>query len=149
MVAEEMRRNLAYGQHARQQWLAHAQSTRDTAADLDPLVREGKVAFALEHAAYETARAATLIKKWTPVLQRAASSPLLRDDMHDILEAAGLLTKGEGRADELVEEENEGPLVLHIQELQGLAMATDDHVDEPGYIPLVLTFASLMLTSFV
>jgi hypothetical protein len=129
LTGEEMRRNLAYGDHARRHWLSLVDQH-----DMDPLVRDGKIAFALERVTQEEERTSALINKWTPVLERAASSVLLRGHMDEILHAAGLSSKGKGRVSESTKPTNAKALVLHVEELQGLAMATNDHNYEPRYI---------------
>jgi hypothetical protein len=78
------------------------------------------------------------------VLERAASSQLLQGDMDKILHAAGMSSKGKGRAAESTKPASKKLLVLHVQELQGLAMATNDHVYEPRYVNILTTMLSCL-----
>jgi hypothetical protein len=126
LTGEEMRCNLACGNHARQEWLALVNQEHS-----NPLVCDGKVVFALEQAANKEACLAALIAKWLLVLKCAAILPMLKGHMDKIFTAVGMTRKGKGQEDTCSQD---GSLVLHVQGLKGLAMATNGHAYEPRYI---------------
>jgi hypothetical protein len=126
LTAEEMRRNFAYGQHSCWVWLALAEQEHK-----DDMVQQGKRGYALKRAAYKVRRAEALIAKWTPVLQHLAKSRHLRTH------ALGMLTtlhidKGKTSFTESTAcQGSSDTLVLHLQDLHGLAMATNNQQYEP------------------
>jgi hypothetical protein len=134
LTVEEMGRNLAYGRHARREWLRLAEQEHD-----DSLVSEGMTAYALERAAHELLRSAALVVKWTLVLDRAASSSLMQG-----LDVADMFKRARDAGDQDMEREDDlrggGILVLHMPGLEGLAMSTDDYEYEPWYVPYPLLF---------
>jgi hypothetical protein len=147
LAGEEMQRNLEYGDYARREWLALVDQHH-----IDPLICDGKIAFALERAAHEESQLAALIAKWLPVLQRAANSPVLQGHMDEILQAVGMTKKGKHREDASFKDASGQALVLHMQGLKGLAMATNDHDYEPRYgliTSSVTCSMSLMLLQLV
>jgi hypothetical protein len=137
LTTKEMRQNFAYGHHARQEW----QALSTVQDHINPLVRQGKAAYALERAAYKANRATTLIDRWTPVLNQASASPLLAKDVVDVF---GSLS-GKAPVDGQTMEGASNTLVLHMDGLEGLPMATNDHEYEPGYVKDQLLFHSVVL----
>jgi hypothetical protein len=125
LTTEEMRRNIVYAKHAHARWLAIA---GDQAED-DSAILEGKRAYATKRAYHESDLAATFPGKWQRVLNRAKTSPLLRDKIIDAL--AEMPGKGKGHEEAV----DQHAVVLMVRGLDGLALSTDyDDAQEPTYV---------------
>jgi hypothetical protein len=132
---EEMRRNIAFSQWQRMQWLDIAAALRDD----DPVALEGKRAYALEHADYELRLTRHCVAKWQPVVARARASTLLKDHVVNPFTGVAIddptlasLSKGKARAtangESTAKDANPrtSMLELAVGDSEGLAMSTND-----------------------
>jgi hypothetical protein len=126
-----MRRNIAYAKYMNNWWL-NVSADQDEA---DPVVAEGKQAYAMRRARHERDLIATFPDKWKAVLDRANASPLLTGQVIDTLRE--MPSDWSPSLNVLNEPARDCPLVLMVQGLDGLALSTDDDAYEVTYVHIV------------
>jgi hypothetical protein len=147
LLTEEMRRNLAYCVYEHKRWMGLSNRDGCSAASADckaptkpsdAVYEEGCRSYCVERAQDEVLRAQKLTAKWRPIYtewkKHPVVGPLLVDPAFDSV-AASLTSQGIAST-RMTKATDTQTLLMEVTE--GLAMATLECEDEPGYVALRL-----------
>jgi hypothetical protein len=153
LLTEEMRRNLAYCVYEHKQWMdlsngggrmAASTPLKAPAGPSDAVLEEGCRSYCVERAQDEVLRAQKLTAKWRPIYtewkKNPVVGPLLVDPAFDSVAAS--LTSAGTASTRTTKATDTQTLLMEVTE--GLAMATLECEDEPGYVAVCFAVHSCL-----